>query len=90
MTREHLQALIRQRPFIPFRIQLRDGRTYDLHYPHLLLLGLDWLTIGFPTAGDPDPEPFFETFVSVPLGWIVSMEPCDAAPHFVESEEGEP
>lgn len=87
MQREHLHALVRQRPFVPFRVYLTDGRAYDLRHAHLLLLGQDWLTMGFPAEDDPDPEPFFETFVSVPLGWIERSEPADE-PLLLEPEGG--
>ena len=46
MKREDLQRLLRQRPFQPFRVLLRDGRTYEIKYPRMNLLAESFVKIG--------------------------------------------
>jgi hypothetical protein len=54
MEPEELQRLLRQRPFQPFRVHLREGQTYDVRYPKLTLVSRTTLAIGFPDASNPD------------------------------------
>jgi hypothetical protein len=35
MDRADLQRLLRQRPFQPFRLVLRDGRVYEVRNPRM-------------------------------------------------------
>ncbi len=55
MEREQLQHLLRQKPFQPFRVFLRDGRTFDIRYPRMNLLARTYVNIGIPEAGTPLP-----------------------------------
>jgi hypothetical protein len=52
---EELLQLVHQKPFQPFRIHLRDGRTFDVRYPHLAVVGAGFFDLGIPVPGDPDP-----------------------------------
>jgi hypothetical protein len=50
---EELKRLLRQKPFRPFRVILRDGRHYDVH-PRMNLLAETYVNIGIPA---PDLTP---------------------------------
>jgi hypothetical protein len=77
MLREDLQAWLRQQPFRPFRINLEDGRTFDVRYPGMTLLGRAYVDIGIPEVGVPDP--FVDHVVMVPLAAVRSVEPLETA-----------
>ena len=54
IDREELNRLLRQKPFRPFRVILRDGRTYYVH-PRMNLVADTFIKIGIPAAGRPAP-----------------------------------
>jgi hypothetical protein len=45
--------LLRRRPFLPFRVFLSDGSTYDVRHPDQALPNFDsvWLTRSGPAPG---------------------------------------
>lgn len=51
MRLEELTSLLRARPFVPLRIYLTDGRTYDLRHPEMAIVLRQRVDIGV----DPDP-----------------------------------
>ncbi len=55
MIREKLQTLVRQRPFVPFRVHLNDGRIFDVPYSGMTLLGQNFIKIGIPITQEPHP-----------------------------------
>lgn len=75
-VREHVQELLADRPFLPFRIVTADGRTHDLRRPELAQLTMDGILI--QTGIDPDgPSHQFESY---PLDQIMAVEPLGPAP----------
>ena len=54
MAPEGLVAALRRRPFVPFRVTLTEGSTYEVRHPELCLAGRRSAVIGFPASGDPD------------------------------------
>jgi hypothetical protein len=52
MDRNELNRLLRQRPFQPFSITTRDGRTYQVH-PRMNLLAEKYIKIGIPNRLRP-------------------------------------
>jgi hypothetical protein len=38
MRAEDLLEMLRNRPFVPFRIHMTDGRTYDIVHPEAVLV----------------------------------------------------
>jgi len=72
MLRERLQHLLRQRPFRPFRIELNDGRVFEIHFPEINLLGQSYIDIGIPEPDNPDP--YYDHLVFVPLSLIRHVE----------------
>ncbi len=78
MDRGELQHLLRQRPFHPFRLVLRDGRAYEVRNPRMNLLAESFIKIGIP---DPAlPEPVCDHTEYVRLEEIVRTEPLSASP----------
>ena len=51
MRPEELVKLLRRRPFLPLRLHMTDGQTYDIHHPDLVMVSRSYATIG--TTPDP-------------------------------------
>jgi hypothetical protein len=51
MRAEELTELLRTRPFVPLRIHLTDGQTYDIRHPDMVLVLRQRVDIGL----QPDP-----------------------------------
>jgi hypothetical protein len=81
MTPEKLRQHLYHEPFQPFRVRLKDGRSYDIRYPKLNLVGESVFIIGIPEANDPSPR-FYDHTVWVPLKLIDGI---DALPDSVPS-----
>lgn len=78
MDRVELQRLLRQRPFQPFRLLLRDGRAYEIRNPRMNLLAESFIKVGIP---DPSlPEPVCDHTEYVRLDEIIRTEPLSPAP----------
>jgi hypothetical protein len=75
--REKLLALLRQRPFQPFRLYPTDGRTFDILYPRNNIAGRSLFTIGVPDKEEP--EHYAEYFVEVDYPQIRQIETLPAA-----------
>jgi hypothetical protein len=52
MRPEELTALLRRRPFIPFRIHMTDDHSYEIHHPEAMMVSGAYAIIGLR----PDPE----------------------------------
>jgi hypothetical protein len=52
MRAEELTELLRRRPFVPLRIHLTDGQTYDVRHPDVVLVLRQRVDIGL----QPDPQ----------------------------------
>jgi hypothetical protein len=73
VTPDDLLRRLRKRPFEPFRVYLSDGRTFDIRYPELNLVGATFFHIGIPEKGVEDP--YMDYAVNVPLDRISRIEP---------------
>jgi hypothetical protein len=73
MAPEELLTALRQRPFQPFRISLTDGRSLDVRYPEMVLLGRRTAIVGLPAPGET--EPIYDQRITVDLLHIVTLEP---------------
>jgi hypothetical protein len=51
MRAEEFSQLLRTRPFVPLRIHLTDGKTYEIYHPDLVLVLHQCLDIG--VGADP-------------------------------------
>jgi hypothetical protein len=78
MRIQEILALIRARPFVPFRIHLLDGRTYEVLHPELVMPGARSILVGF----NANPAlPYFDAgrHEILSLLAISSLEPVSAA-----------
>ncbi len=76
MRAEDLLTWIRAVPFVPFRIRLNSGHTFDIRHPEMLRVGRSAVHI-YSFAGEPaDP---FERVQMVSLLLIESIEPLEVA-----------
>jgi hypothetical protein len=55
MDREQLRQALKQEPFRPFRVFVKDGRTYEIRYPRMNLLAETYIKIGIPSPHYPPP-----------------------------------
>jgi len=46
MRPEELKELIRRQPFVPMRIYMTDGKTYEIHHPDNVLVSRMRIDIG--------------------------------------------
>ena len=67
---ELLEAL-RVRPFVPFRLYISEGATYDIRHPENLLVGLASVTI----AVRDDPNGYYHHVETVAARHIIRMVP---------------
>ncbi|HUY36276.1 MAG TPA: hypothetical protein VMV69_26295 [Pirellulales bacterium] len=72
MRAEELTELLRTQPFVPLRIHLSDGQTYDVRHPDLVLVLRQRVDIGLK----PDPA----------TGVLERVEHCSLL-HVVRVEE---
>lgn len=52
MLAEEVALLVRRKPFVPMRLHLADGTTFDFLEPHPTMVSRQWLRI----ATDVDPH----------------------------------
>ena len=72
MRAEELTELLRTRPFVPLRIHMTDGHTYEIYHPDLVLVLRQRVDIGV----QPDPV----------TGVLERVEHCSLL-HIVRVEE---
>ena len=72
MRAEDLLTWNRAAPFVPYRIRLNSGKTFDIRHPEMVRVGRTTVNI-FTFAGDPaDP---YERMEMVSLLLIETVEP---------------
>ncbi|HTU23605.1 MAG TPA: hypothetical protein VMG10_36550 [Gemmataceae bacterium] len=64
--------LARQKPFVPFRIYLADGRTLEVPHPDMILVGAGSVVVGTPDPANPR---VYSGVQYVDMMLIVSLEP---------------
>jgi hypothetical protein len=74
MRAEELRELLDRKPFQPFRVRVSDGRSFDIRYPELSLLGESVFIIGIPAPDDPNPR-LYDRQAWVMLNMIDAIEP---------------
>jgi hypothetical protein len=76
MPLEQLLEWVRRRPFVPFRVHMSDGGSYEVRHPDLIMPGARSVIIGIP--GIALPEGVYEHTVLVALIHITRLEPLAA------------
>lgn len=75
---EELYRMIhQQKPFVPFRVYLQNGRAVDALHKELVIVGKTYLIIGIPAPGEP--EPIYDYTEIVDLVDIARIEPLPAS-----------
>ena len=67
-----LNDFIRAKPFLPFRLTLTDGRTFDIHHPELVMVGRSSAQIGIRSPRYADPV--YERVISISLLHVMQIE----------------
>ena len=77
MSPQELYEILHRQPFLPFRIHLADGRSFDVPHPEFVLVTARTAVVGvYPTThrnGRAYPD-YAET---IALSHIMSMEPLE-------------
>ena len=58
MTVQDFRELLTQRPFIPFRLVMSSGQTYDVRHPEMAMLTRTSILVGIGEADDGVPAAF--------------------------------
>lgn len=74
MPPSDLLEAIRRRPFVPFRLHVSEGATYDVRHPEMMLVGLASVIIAIPA--DPA-SPYYLRHEIVAARHIIRMVPLD-------------
>jgi hypothetical protein len=77
MAPDELTARLRKQPFVPFRMTLSEGSTYEIRHPELCMVGRRSAVIGVIKRDRPDR--LFDWSVDVDLLHIVKLEPIEPA-----------
>ena len=72
MPPSELLVFIRRRPFVPFRIHLTDGTTYEIGHPEMVMPGIATAIIGVPVN---PAEPVYGRTETVALRHVVRLVP---------------
>jgi hypothetical protein len=75
MAPEELAAAVRRRPFVPFRLTLTEGSTYEIRHPELCMPGRRSAVIGLNPSDETDL--LFGRSVTIDLLHVVKLEPLD-------------
>lgn len=78
MQPAEMLALLRKRPFEPFRVHLDDGRVFGIRYPQMNLVTEMTFIIGVPDPNHPDPT-IADRFARAAWPQITKMERLTAA-----------
>jgi hypothetical protein len=75
MRPDDLLIRLRATPFVPFRIRLNSGTTFEIRHPEMLRVGRSSVNIYSFTGGPTDP---YERMEMVSLLLIEAIEPLEA------------
>ncbi len=76
MAPEELASAVRRRPFVPFRLTLTEGGSYEVRHPELCMPSRRSALIGLNPSNETDL--LFDRSVTIDLLQIVNLEPLDA------------
>jgi hypothetical protein len=58
MTLQSFRDLLRRQPFLPFRLVMSSGQTYEVRHPEMAMLTRTDLLVGLDDPGDGIPTEF--------------------------------
>lgn len=74
MTAEDLIELLEERPFVPLRLRLDDGRAYEIRHPEMAIVSTTLVAIGLPRSGN---SRVAERITHCSLAHVVEAEPLE-------------
>ena len=77
MDPRELLSATRRRPFIPFRLTLTEGSTYDVRHSEFCMVGKRSAILGLEPLEED--QQLFEHSVTLDLLHIMKLEPLDNA-----------
>ncbi len=75
MTAEDLIELLEERPFVPLRLRLSDGRSYDIRHPEMAIVTPSIVAVGLSHNKG---SRLAERVTHCSIAHIVEAEPVDA------------
>lgn len=58
MNLDQLLQFLRNRPFVPFRLHLMDGQTFEIRHPELVVVQDDRVILGLTAVRRPGGEAY--------------------------------
>ena len=83
MSATELLAVLRARPFRPFRLCMSAGVRYDVHHPELVIVALGTAVVGYPSREFPGAAARYDIIALrriVRIEFIDTAEAAEAAP----------
>ncbi len=77
MTQEEFQEAVHRQPFLPFRVVLTTGETFDIRHPDLFMVGRRSAMLGI--TNDPTETAYDRTF-RVDLLHVVGIQDLPVNP----------
>lgn len=74
MTSEEIIELLEERPFVPLRVHMSNGRTHEIRHPELAIVGEDVMALGIEREESERPRLRF-----VSITHINEVEPMSGA-----------
>jgi hypothetical protein len=71
MMAKDLLRRVREQPFVPFRVVVSEGASYEVRHPDQIMVRRDTAVIGLPS----DDDDFMEKSVIVDLDYVITLEP---------------
>jgi hypothetical protein len=75
MDLPELRDALHRSPFVPIRLYVSGGETFDIRHPELCMAGIRAAIIGFPAQGET--EPAFDRYTVIDLRHIIRLEPLE-------------
>jgi len=69
---------VRKVPFVPFRLMTSSGQAFDIFHPELIMVGTRDVTIGLPSAKNPN---IYDDQIWVAMMHITSIMEIPAVGH---------
>ena len=73
---DDIQSRLRQSPFVPVRIIISSGQTFEVYHPDLVLLGRREIMIGMASRASPTQ---YEQVTRVPIMHVTALEDLPAS-----------
>lgn len=76
MTIQHFRDALSAQPFLPFRLTMSSGESFEVRHPEMAFLTRNTISIGMDVADDGIPD----RMRTLSLLHVTAMEPIETAP----------